>query len=91
MTERRYSDDETAAIFRAATEGSQPPAPHSPAPPRHWRYAGVPCRGAVLLAGGALRVPGWARLRARQMEELAVQLVLPADSLWSDAETLPPP
>ena len=36
--------------------------------------------GAVLIVNGALRVPGWARLRARQMEDLAVRLALPADS-----------
>ena len=33
--------------------------------------------GVVFLASGALRVPGWARRRARHMEELAVQLALP--------------
>lgn len=36
--------------------------------------------GTVLLANGALRVRSWARLRARQMEELAVKLVLPPGS-----------
>ncbi len=36
--------------------------------------------GAILIANGALRVPGWARLRARQMEDLAVRLSLPANS-----------
>jgi hypothetical protein len=35
--------------------------------------------GAILLANGALRVPRWARLRARQMEEIAVRLALPAE------------
>lgn len=33
--------------------------------------------GVVLLVSGALRVPAWARRRAKQMEELAVQLALP--------------
>ena len=36
--------------------------------------------GAILIANGALRVPSWARLRARQMEDLAVRLTLPAGS-----------
>jgi hypothetical protein len=36
--------------------------------------------GAVLLANGALRVRDWARLRGRQMEDLAAQLALPADA-----------
>jgi hypothetical protein len=42
--------------------------------------------GAVLLANGALRVRGWARLRARQMENLAAQLALPADSRTDDPQ-----
>ena len=33
--------------------------------------------GLVLFANGALRLPGWASLRARQMEDLAAQLALP--------------
>ena len=33
--------------------------------------------GGILVVNGALRVPGWARLRARQMEDLAVRLSLP--------------
>ena len=36
--------------------------------------------GAVLIANGALRVPAWARLRSRQMEDLAVRLALPRDA-----------
>ena len=36
--------------------------------------------GGVLIANGALRVRGWARLRAQQMETLAAQLALPAGS-----------
>jgi hypothetical protein len=40
--------------------------------------------GAVLLANGALRVPGWARLRARQMEDLAVRLAIPGESATTD-------
>jgi hypothetical protein len=35
--------------------------------------------GGILVANGALRVPGWARLRARQMEDLALRLALPAE------------
>ena len=38
--------------------------------------------GGALLANGALRVPGWARLRSNQMERLAAQLARPM---------LPPP
>ena len=41
--------------------------------------------GVVLLVSGALRVPRWARLRARQMETLAVQLALPGDVTRTDA------
>ena len=47
--------------------------------------------GALMVAVGAVRVPGWARLRARQMEDLALQLVLPADAKRDDTESLPPP
>lgn len=36
--------------------------------------------GAVLVTNGAVRVRGWARLRAQQMEDLAARLALPADS-----------
>jgi hypothetical protein len=36
--------------------------------------------GAVLVANGAVRVRGWARLRAQQMEDLAARLALPPDS-----------
>ena len=39
--------------------------------------AGLLAGGVVLLANGALRLPGWSRLRARQMEDLAAQLALP--------------
>ncbi len=39
--------------------------------------------GIGLLVAGALRVPGWARLRRRQMEEIAERLTL--------ATALPPP
>jgi hypothetical protein len=42
--------------------------------------AGLLAGGAVLLANGALRLPGWARLRGRQMEDLAAQLALPPGS-----------
>jgi len=36
--------------------------------------------GAGMVANGALRLPGWARLRQRQMETLAEQVALPAGS-----------
>jgi hypothetical protein len=42
--------------------------------------AGLLAGGLVLFANGALRLPGWARLRAHQMEDLAVQLALPPGS-----------
>jgi hypothetical protein len=35
--------------------------------------------GSVMAAIGVLRVPRWARLRGRQMEDLAVQLTLPPE------------
>lgn len=34
--------------------------------------------GGGMFAGGALRLPAWARLRARQMETIAARLALPA-------------
>jgi hypothetical protein len=42
--------------------------------------AGLLAGGLVLFANGALRLPGWARLRGRQMEDLAAQLALPPGS-----------
>jgi hypothetical protein len=36
--------------------------------------------GAGLLASAAVRLPGWARLRGRQMDEIAEGLVLPSGS-----------
>jgi hypothetical protein len=36
--------------------------------------------GVALLANGALRLRGWARLRGNQMEDLAAQLTLPTGS-----------
>lgn len=41
---------------------------------------GLLAGGAGLLANGALRLRGWGRLRARQMEDLAAQLALPPGS-----------
>jgi hypothetical protein len=38
---------------------------------------GLLAGGLVLFANGALRLPGWASLRGRQMEALAAQLALP--------------
>lgn len=47
--------------------------------------------GLVLLANGALRLPGWARLRGRQMEDLAAQLALPPGSTTlPESQTLQP-
>jgi hypothetical protein len=40
--------------------------------------AGLVAGGLVMLAMGAVRLRGWARLRERQMEDLAAQLALPA-------------
>ncbi|MCU1292616.1 MAG: hypothetical protein JWP08_1466 [Bryobacterales bacterium] len=48
--------------------------------------AGIFAGGLFMLANGALRVPSWARLRARQMEGIAAQLALPPGST-----TLPKP
>ena len=42
--------------------------------------AGLLAGGVFLLANGALRVPRWARLRGRQMEDIAAQLALPHGS-----------
>jgi hypothetical protein len=36
--------------------------------------------GLLLVANGAFRLPGWARVRGRQMEDLAAQLALPPGS-----------
>jgi hypothetical protein len=50
----------------------------------HWTdigpIAGLLSGGLVLLGNGVVRLPGWARLRARQMEALAAQLALPPGS-----------
>jgi hypothetical protein len=50
----------------------------------HWAdmgtIAGLLAGGLILLANGALRLPRWARLRGRQMEDLAAQLALPPGS-----------
>ena len=43
--------------------------------------------GAVMVAGGAIRLPGWARLRGRQMEALAAQVAAPPMA----APASPPP
>jgi hypothetical protein len=42
--------------------------------------AGLVAGGLLLLANGGLRLRGWARLRGRQMEDLAAQLALPPGS-----------
>ena len=53
--------------------------------------AGLLAGGAFLLANGALRVPGWARLRGRQMEDIAAQLALPLGSTADQEPQDPPP
>ena len=35
--------------------------------------------GIAMIASGALRLPRWARLRERQMEDLATRVALPPD------------
>jgi hypothetical protein len=53
--------------------------------------AGLLAGGTLLLANGALRLRGWARLRGRQMEDLAAQLaLLPVSTTPSDPQALPP-
>lgn len=42
--------------------------------------AGLTAGGLLLLANGALRLRGWARLRGREMEGLAAQMALPPGS-----------
>jgi len=42
--------------------------------------SGLLAGGLLLIANGALRLPGWARLRGRQMEDLAARLALPSES-----------
>jgi hypothetical protein len=36
--------------------------------------------GVAMIANGALRLPGWARLRGRQMESLAARVATPAET-----------
>lgn len=53
--------------------------------------AGLLVGGLVLVANGALRLPGWARLRGRQMEHVAAQLALPPGSApLPESQTLQP-
>ena len=40
--------------------------------------------GAAMIANGALRLPGWARLRGRQMESLAAKVALPGETKPND-------
>jgi hypothetical protein len=46
--------------------------------------------GSVMVVNGALRLPGWARLRERQMEGLAARLAGPAGSATRPSAALPP-
>jgi len=53
--------------------------------------AGLTAGGLALVANGALRLPRWARLRGRQMEDLAAQLGLPPGSTpLPESQTLQP-
>jgi len=45
--------------------------------------------GIGMIASGALRLPGWARLRGRQMEALAAQIANPPNSASPPASTHP--
>jgi hypothetical protein len=45
--------------------------------------------GLGMIANGALRLPRWARLRARQMEKLAVRLALPPGGSTDPSPTSP--
>ena len=47
--------------------------------------------GVGMIAAGAIRVPRWARLRGRQMDELASRLALSAGSAQAASPPLPPP
>ena len=42
--------------------------------------SGLFAGGGILVGNGALRLPRWARLRGRQMEDIAARLALPPDS-----------
>jgi hypothetical protein len=46
--------------------------------------------GVGMIAGGALRLPKWARLRGRQMEAIATTVALPPGSTPSQPPELPP-
>jgi len=46
--------------------------------------------GLGMIAGGALRLPRWARLRSRQMEAIATQVALPPGSTPAEPPSLPP-
>ncbi|MES2357948.1 MAG: hypothetical protein V4529_06345 [Gemmatimonadota bacterium] len=77
MPDRHYDEDEVAAIFRAAAEGSDSRT-----------LPGGRADGLTLddlqdiarevgispTALGALRLPRWARLRRRQMDDVAARL-----------------
>ena len=46
--------------------------------------------GLGMIASGALRLPGWARLRGRQMEAIATKVALPPGSTPPEPPGLPP-
>jgi hypothetical protein len=46
--------------------------------------------GLGMIASGALRLPGWARLRGRQMEAIATKVALPPGSTPPERPELPP-
>ncbi len=51
--------------------------------------AGLVAGGVTVLAMGTLRLPGWARLRGRQMEEIAAHVALPPGATSGDRPALP--
>lgn len=52
--------------------------------------AGLLAAGLLFVANGALRLPGWARLRGRQMEDLAARLALPPGARDDDGPQVTP-
>ena len=77
MSERRYSDAEVAEIFQRAAEAqhtSQPALPTAQADVGMMTALGsLAAMGTAMFAAGGLRLPGWARLRRQQMEQVAAR------------------
>ena len=62
------------------------------APHAHSAAAGIAflaTTGLAFIANGALRLPGWARLRGRQMEELAARVAAPTSAEVNPPKELP--